>query len=535
MPRSLVIGFLGLVSLKTLFAQDLEEAANATAADRAPVHHSLTVTIDPQNNHLEVTDKIDLPENFGRSDIVFELNANLQITNRPRGLRKTGGVSAELAQGINETGGLAASKARYSVDLPRRSGQPLELSYSGTLFDETRQTGAQYSQSFSETSGIIDSRGVYLNRGSAWIPEFGDELVTFEMQVEFADSARGWRSISQGDRADDNNWRSDVPMEEIYLIAAAFTEYTSTYKSVLASDGNPREVDVLALLRTPDSNLAAKYLDATERYLALYEPLLGAYPYSKFALVENFWETGYGMPSFTLLGEQIIRFPFIIDSSYPHEILHNWWGNGVYHEYESGNWSEGLTAYLADHLFQEVEGRGPEYRKEMLARYKNYVAEDVDFPLSQFTSRNSAASQAIGYGKTLMLWHMLRIELGDELFIAGLQQFYDQFKFKRASFSDIEGLFSELSGGDLAPFFDQWVHRIGAPELSVRVEEVNGNRARIMFAQTQFEEPYQLKVPVALFYEGESEPQIYDIALTQKLEGVMAEDFDKLQAVLVDP
>jgi len=56
------------------------------------------------------------------------------------------------------------------------------------------------------------------------------------------------------------------------------------------------------------ANLATRYLDATERYLALYEPMLGDYPFSKFALVENFWETGYGMPSFTLLGEQIIRF-----------------------------------------------------------------------------------------------------------------------------------------------------------------------------------------------------------------------------------
>tara|TARA_S200000501_G_scaffold27829_1_gene23805 strand:- start:620 stop:3316 length:2697 start_codon:yes stop_codon:yes gene_type:complete len=314
-------------------------------------------------------------------------------------------------------------------------------------------------------------------------------------------------------------------MEEIYLIAADFTIYRQA----------TGDVEALAYLRTPDTNLATKYLDATARYLQLYEPLLGDYAFSKFALVENFWETGYGMPSFTLLGEQVIRFPFILESSYPHEILHNWWGNGVFPDYESGNWSEGLTAYLADHLFREMDGVGHEYRKEMLARYKNYVADGDDFPLSQFTSRNSAVTQAVGYGKTLMLWHMLRIELGDELFIAGLQQFYDQFKFKRASFSDIEGLFSELSGRDLAPFFDQWVHRIGAPELSVRVEEVNGNRARIMFAQTQFEDPYQLKVPVALFYEGESEPQIYDIALTQKLEGVMAEDFDKLQAVLVDP
>ena len=288
-------------------------------------------------------------------------------------------------------------------------------------------------------------------------------------------------------------------------------------------------------MRNPDPNLATKYLDATARYLKLYEPLLGDYPFSKFALVENFWETGFGMPSFTLLGPRVIRFPFILESSYPHELLHNWWGNGVYPDYETGNWSEGLTAYLADHLFREMDGSGHEYRKEMLARYKNYVSEGEDFPLSQFTSRNSAATQAVGYGKALMLWHMLRIELGDELFIDGLRQFYVTYQFQRASFADIENLFSELSGRDLSDFFAQWVNRTGAPQLEVAVEELNGNRARIMFAQTQFEEPYSLKVPVALFYEGESDPQIYFVSLTQKTEGVIAEEFDRLQSVLVDP
>ena len=52
----------------------------------------------------------------------------------------------------------------------------------------------------------------------------------------------------------------------------------------------------------PDPALASKYLDATSRYLRMYNELLGPYPYKKFALVENFWETGYGMPSYTLLG-----------------------------------------------------------------------------------------------------------------------------------------------------------------------------------------------------------------------------------------
>ncbi len=530
------LGFLYILNSGAALAQaDAVINASPTVALQS-VHHQLRVLIDPANNSISVDDSVTLPESVGREDIVFTLNSELEINNRPRGLRELGAVQSALSQGINETGGLGAAKTRYSVDLPRRRSQTLELSYSGTLFDPTRQTSAEYSQSFSETSGIIDSRGVYLNRGSAWVPEFGDGLVTFELNVEFAESASDWLSVSQGKRLAENTWLSDKPMEEIYLIAAAFTEYAANYESVLGEEGGEsRNIDVMALLRTPDPNLAAKYLDATERALALYEPLLGAYPYSKFVLVENFWETGYGMPSFTLLGEQIIRFPFIITSSYPHEILHNWWGNGVYPDYASGNWSEGLTAYLADHLFQEVEGRGAEYRKEMLARYKNYVGAGKDFPLSEFTSRNSAASQAVGYGKTLMLWHMLRIELGDEQFLEGLKSFYARYQFTRASFSTIAEHFSALAGRDLTAFFEQWVQRTGAPELVLSVTEERDDRARLNFAQIQDAAPYEITLPVALHYSGESEPQIVELTLDQRAQGFVAEGYSALEAVVADP
>jgi len=488
------------------------------------VHHSLKVLVDPVAQRISVEDTITLPEQLGGNEISFGLNGNLNITDYTGNLQPIGDPVVTTINS-NTNPGAMASTTQYSLGLPARNNSQVLLIYSGSIFDVAEQSSAEYAQSFAETSGIIGEQGVYLNKSSAWIPDFGIDLLTFDLEVEFTDNANTWTAVSQGDRNGKNGWTSQVPMEEVYLIAADFIEYSQ----------QADDVEVLAYLRSPDPNLAAKYMDATERYMQLYEPLLGDYPYSKFALVENFWETGYGMPSFTLLGQQVIRFPFILESSYPHEILHNWWGNGVYPDYDSGNWSEGLTAYLADHLFQEMNGVGHEYRKEMLARYKNYVAEGTDFPLAEFTSRNSAATQAVGYGKTLMLWHMLRIELGDELFVEGLQILYRDYKYKRVSFTDIANLYSQLSGVDLGPFFYQWVNRIGAPELSVVVEEANNNQARIMFAQTQFGDPYRLKVPVALYYEDEPEPQIYDVSLSQKLEGVMAEDYENLQAVLVDP
>ena len=502
-----------------------------SATNPVLTHHSLRVKIDPFAQTIEVDDLIKFSNGKSGTEKTFNLNANLEITNRPRRLQKVVSEDSVRSSRLNAMSSNTAAKNIYTVSLPRRRSDEVLLSYSGKISDVIVQFGNEYAQSFAETSGIIASEGVYLNKNSAWVPDFGDEFITFDLSVEFEGQAEEWLAISQGDRGGRNAWVSDKPVEEIYLIAGAFTEYiNSDY-----NDAEQDSIQKLAYLRTPDINLATRYLDATARYLALYEPLLGDYPYSKFALVENFWETGYGMPSFTFLGEKIIRFPFILESSYPHEILHNWWGNGVYPDYETGNWSEGLTAYLADHLFQEMDGNGAKYRKEMLSRYRNYVGEGVDFPLKDFTARNSAASQAIGYGKTLMLWHMLRKRLGDDLFLEGLRTFYADFLFKRASFADIALHFSSISGEDLTSFFSQWVDRVGAPEITLSVDKEQGNQARLMFAQVQDELPYQIKMPVALFYADEPDPVIVEVDLSERLEGFLAEDYDSLEAVIADP
>src|SRR3569623_1481087 len=161
---------------------------------------------------------------------------------------------------------------------------------------------------------VSSTDGVYLDGNSGWYPTFDDALLTFSLDVELPP---GWTAISQGVRSRHTvehtrtreHWQETQPQEEIYLIAAAFHEYRI--------DGS---VDKMVLLREADPALAQKYLAVMDEYLDLYSRLLGPYPYGKFALVENSWESGYGMPSFTLLGPRVIRLPFILRSSFPHEI-----------------------------------------------------------------------------------------------------------------------------------------------------------------------------------------------------------------------
>ena len=474
----------------------------------AQLHHALDVVLQPDLHQLEVEDSITLPDG-SEGPLTFALHPGLQ----PEVLQPDVRLTA-LPPAAEEQPGITAQY--YRVELPPGQRR-FTLRYQGRIQHGLQRQGEEYAGSFQETRGMITPQGVFLAGSSDWYPRFDAGLLQFELQVTLP---AGWKAITQGTRLTDTttdkgvtqHWRCATPQQEIYLIAGAFTEYSQD------SDG----IQAMVLLRAPDPALAQRYLDATRHYLELYADLIGPYPFDKFAMVENVWESGYGMPSFTLLGPKVIRFPFILQSSYPHEILHNWWGNSVYVDYQRGNWAEGLTSYLADHLLKEQSGDGVDYRRGVLQKYTDYVDQQADFPLTEFRGRHSARTEAVGYGKTLMVFHMLRQQLGDAAFIQGLRSFYEQYRFRVADFSAVQDVFSATAQRSLAPFFAQWVERSGAPLLQVsraRAEKQdNGYRLTFVIEQRQPGAAYTLQLPVAVHMEGMAQAHQAVVTIRQRSE-----------------
>ncbi len=522
-------------TLALLLTLPLVLGSGTTAVEAAPrdvrVHHDLRVRVDPTKHTLEVEDTLTFPDGIKAlprtkdGGLEFELHAGLKVES---GEGSFFGVVALPGESKS-----SPKRARYRLH-PLSSADPrkivAKLRYSGTIHHPVTQVSEEYARSFSQTAGTIEDRGVFLGGSSWWVPRFGDELVTFNLDVSLPE---GWAAVSQGVRsqASPTTWVCKHPMDEIYLIANRFTEYRRATGSV----------DAQVFLRSKDDNLAAKYLEVTAQYIEMYRKLLGPYPFGKFALIENFWETGYGMPSFTLLGPRVIRFPFILHSSYPHEILHNWWGNSVYVNWQTGNWCEGLTAYLADHLVKEGQGRGHEYRRDGLKAYRNYVNRGRDFPLTEFRSRHSAATQAVGYGKCLMVFHMLRRRIGDEAFVRGLQRFYRANRFRRASWTDIRVAFEEVTKSDLNAWFSQWVERTGAPVLEAQAQRmlarpgVPGAGTTLTLRQVQDGPAYDLQVSVALTYPGGGKAEVRTLHLTSKEQSFALESKQLPARVDVDP
>ncbi|MBK6599398.1 MAG: M20/M25/M40 family metallo-hydrolase [Proteobacteria bacterium] len=125
--------------------------------------------------------------------------------------------------------------------------------------------------------------------------------------------------------------------------------------------------------------------------------------------------------------------------------------------------------------------------------------------MSEFRSRHSPATEAVGYGKALMLFHMTRRQIGDEAFKRGLQKFYREQRGKRATFMDLARAFSAVAETDLLPMYEQWVTRAGAPDLRAtdvtmaRASAANESYAvRGTLRQVQKAAPFAMDIPVAI-------------------------------------
>ncbi len=312
------------------------------------------------------------------------------------------------------------------------------------------------------------------------------------------------------------------PLEELHLIAS------NRYVKKSISTGN---VKVEAFFFERDEHLIDRYLEKASQYIKLYENLIGRFPYRRFAIVENLLPTGYSMPTFTLIGKDILHYPFILKTSLPHEILHQWFGCSVYVDYQKGNWSEGLTTYLSDHLFSKNR---VSYRKKLLLKYMAFVNEKNEYPLKDFKYKKNLIDEAIGYGKGAMVFHMLYTNYGKDTFFKALKEFYIKNKFKRTSWEDIKNSFGKVAGINLENFFNQWINRKGMPEINISDASSYIDTDAFFKVKLTIEnkDKYQLSLPIRISsYKRE---YMYDTNIKDKSENIIISTKDIPLTLYVD-
>ncbi|WP_298268868.1 M1 family aminopeptidase [Geobacter sp.] len=387
---------------------------------------------------------------------------------------------------------------RMQVDLPRtEEGAALRVTvrYRCVFNDPAPERPAVTEDPSYGVKGAITSRGSYLGSDAGWYPApaagptrrtiavsapAGIEAITAGRRVMRKTEGRITRSV----------WEEAHPTGGVSLSAGPY----------VIEERDAAGIPLYAYFHPEDAHLAPRYLEAAAGYLRFYAAQFGPYPFEKFAVVENFFPTGYGFPSYTLIGATVIRLPFIVTTSLPHEIAHSWWGNGVLVDYREGNWCEGLVTYLADYLQEERKSAaaGRDYRFRILADYASLVGPVEDFPLRLFVGRTDPASRAIGYGKAAMLFHMIRMRIGDRAFFGALRELFRKRCFTAVSWDDLVQAFSTAAGEELSSFVKPWLDLPGGPRLALAevAARRQGRRWQVRGKVTEERGAYPLTVTV---------------------------------------
>ncbi|MGC1456059.1 MAG: ChaN family lipoprotein [Nitrospirota bacterium] len=492
--------------------------ADVYGAEKKPVQplpvYRLVVSFDLKSHLLKGAASITLPEAV---DTMVSAG-NLRITSV-----SLNGSPADykIKEGLFRIAGKGTLEIRYEGTFKGEPGDMVNLENAGVV-----------------STGVVSAGGISLT--ADWYPAISG-LALYKLIVLVPDN---FIVISEADEITARGTPSGRecsfdfphPLSGISLVAG---EYREVRDSV---DG----IDIYAYFFPEDVSLAADYIDHMKKYFKMYNKLLVPYPYKRFSVVENILPTGLSMPTFTLLGRDVIRLPFIPETSLGHEITHQWFGNYVFADFRKGNWLEAITTYLSDHLYEEQKGKGWEYRKNILINFQSYVSPEKDFPLRDFMARTGFSSTAIGYGKGAMLFRMLENLVGKDKFYKSLRTLIDDHKFKKASWADVESSFEREAGRDLGWFFSQWLDRKGVPSFEVRYPGalVLKGKPTASFEIKQKGALYRVALPAKIREEGgevkqtlplEKERNYFDIAVKESpLALIFDDDYDVMRTLARD-
>src|SRR5687767_13977768 len=442
--------------------------------------HDLFVQIDPERHALAAVDRMTINPGPGRP-IRLSLSRTLRLDRLVWSPSSSPSHEPPRDVPFETDDGATAGSTQY-ITLAQTFANTGEITvtayYHGVISDPPKEPRHLRFVTPSETAGHIGAEGVYLSSESQWYLDLPESLSQYRLRVALP---AGWTAVTQGKRRTSEpcpsqvctltnfmlaQWEMAQPSEALTLVANRFTVKTRDWSS-----RGGQVVQLAAYLFPEDADLADEYLDATARYLDAYIPLLDPYPFETFAVVENFFASGLGMPSFTLLGSGVIKRHYVQSYALGHEIVHSWIGNAVFNRVDRGNWAEGLTTYLANYYWHEISGDEEQARKQrklMLRGYNLHVPPERDYPLGQFTRKQDERDNAIGYQKAAMVFHLLRQEVGEESFWRSLKTLVAQYRGRHADWHDVERIFAETAAKDLRWFFAQWIEGTGAPALTLK-------------------------------------------------------------------
>ncbi len=385
-----------------------------------------------------------------------------------------------------------------------------------------------------------------------WFPcvDFPNEMATSEVAVTVPKplivvSNGRLAGVSERGRKRTYRWRQDQP-HVAYLLSVAAGDFAEIKDSV---DGLPIQYYV-PKGREADGRRA---LSRTPRMLRFFSDAIGIkYPYAKYAQVvaADFIFGGMENISATTLTENVLQdrraYPDFFDAGdglVAHELAHQWFGDLLTcRDWAHGWLNEGFATYF-DALFTEHQRGVDEFRLQMRRNGQLYMAEDAQHYRRPIVSNTYTEPIDLFdrqfYEKGSWALHMLRHNLGDDLFWKAIRHYAAKHRGGNVTTPDLQRAIEESTGRNLDEFFEQWLYGAGHPQLTVAFAyDATAKQGKLTVKQTQTADHGSREVfrtPVDVSFRVGRRDQNFRIHLTEREQSFYFPLAQKPRMVRFDP
>ncbi|HEY4756023.1 MAG TPA: hypothetical protein VIH28_08220, partial [Ignavibacteriaceae bacterium] len=276
-----------------------------------------------------------------------------------------------------------------------------------------------------------------------WYPLILDQVAPFKLT---SNVPKGFKVLAAGDLISfqENNdnitflWESKSAVFKLPLIIFNRSRFKEAEFDSLGIN-----IDFFYL--NTDSLEALSVIKEAFGSVKFYSENIGNYPYKKLTLFEvTQWEginTGSGL---IMIGTQSLK---MMKQKYFESlnltIAQQWFGAGVFAKYGSpGFWflSLSLPHYLRLMYLRQTQGEESFLKSlhEPLAKYKEFSGTENDIPIINVDSPNSREKGLILYGKGPFLLSKIHKAMGNENWLAFLQNLYKSFLGKILTYDEFE-------------------------------------------------------------------------------------------------
>ena len=254
-------------------------------------------------------------------------------------------------------------------------------------------------------------------------------------------------------------WRENYPIST-YLVSIAVTNYQLFSQEYTVGD-HQFNIDHYLFPEQYDSGV--ELFDITPEMLDFLQTIYGDYPfalekyghavYPGSGAMEHQTCTSFGSALVSSQAEYVVL----------HELAHQWAGDLI----TCGTWSH---IWLNEGFAEYSETLWSEYLYGF--DYYLYHMDELDSggSIDDCLYREPGAPGGevldwVVYAKGAWTLHMLRGVVGDEVFFQILEAYMatPELRYGTAVTADLQAVAEEVSGEDLAWFFDQWLYKVGRP------------------------------------------------------------------------